>query len=270
MAGSAFYKQLQDFAQTTAIKAGKLLLKEQKTVTVAKKKDIRDVATTADLKSEALILNEINKKFPDHNIFSEEAGLTDKHSEYTWIVDPLDSTKEYLKGLPPFGVLITCETKDRIVAGCHYVPRTQELFVASHGNGAFEGKERLKLSQVKTLSESVIYSHLPNLKITASQAAPIWETLARLSQTAYRLRATCWDAIALCYIAKGAIDGYCLLFDKGPQWFDIAAGIIVLEEAGGTVTDMFGKPLKHQSLDKGLVASNGKIHEELIQLLNKP
>lgn len=263
------YKKLQTFAEKTAIKAGKLLLKEQNQFTVVKQKDVQDLATSADIKSEKIIIDEIEKRFPNHNIFSEEVGLINKNSDYEWVLDPLDGTKEYARGMSLYCVLISCEKKGKLIASCAYLPRTQELFSASFGNGSFLSKNKLKVTTQDKFSHSFIVTHVANSRVKEPEFTKIWNTTAKTAKQCYRLRPSNYDAPHLCWLALGAYDGYFVLHDKGPKWHDVASSLLVAQEAGAKVTDRFGKPIKDRNLNSGLVVTNGKIHDQLLEIINK-
>ena len=189
----AFYKSLQNFAEDTAIKAGKILLKEQTRFKIVKQKDIQDIATTADLKSEKFIISQIEKEFPKHNILSEEIGFINNNSEFTWVTDPLDGTKEYVKGASDFEVLISCETSKYIIASCLYRPSIDKLFSSSKNVGALENSREITVSKQQKLSHSFIYTHLPSgghkgSMFKEAKFSEIWNYTFEVAQNSYRLR----------------------------------------------------------------------------------
>ncbi|MBI4034839.1 MAG: inositol monophosphatase [Candidatus Chisholmbacteria bacterium] len=261
-------KQLQRFTETTAIKAGKLLLKEQSRARIIQFKDIQDIATTADLKSEKLIITDIKTIFPDHNILSEEAGIIDHKSEYTWVIDPLDGTKEYARGLPTYAVLIACQKGAQIITGCVYVPSSSDLYSAAQGSGAFHNNHSVRISQQSQLNQAIVFSHLPNHRLTDSQFALGWKTVSRIADSSYRLRGTNMDAVSLCWLAQGGIDAYIVPFAKGPNWWDLAPGLLIAQEAGAKITDLKGKPVNPHNLNQGIIASNIHLHPQLLRVLN--
>lgn len=269
MPSPTYYKRLQNFAEKTAIKAGKLLLKEQDKVTIVKYKDKQDIATTADLKSEKLIISEIEKAYPKHSIFSEEIGLINNNSQYTWVVDPLDGTQQYAKGLPLFAVLISCETQTNIISSCVHIPKTHEIYSAAHKCGSFDSGKKLKVSNQSRLSHSIVYTHPLSNKVKEPEFSRLWKLTAKAINSCYRVRPTIYDAQILSWLAKGALDAYFLLHDTGAMWWDIASGLLIAKEAGAKITDRFGKPIKPGNLEKGIVVSNGKIHDQLLKLLNE-
>ena len=269
----AFHKSLQNFAEDTAIKAGKILLQEQTRFKIVKQKDIQDIATTADLKSEKFIISQIEKKFPHHNILSEEIGSINNNSQFTWIIDPLDGTKEYVKGLPEFEVLISCETSKDIIASCLYRPSTNKLFSSSKDVGAFEDRKEITISKRQKLSHSFISTHLPSgghkgSMFKEAEFTKIWNYTSKIAENSYRLRGSSFNAYNLCLLAKGIFDGYFIFHNFADNWWDISAGLLIAKEAGAKITDLAGKPLKHKTTRGGLLVSNGKIHDQLLKLLN--
>jgi len=260
-------KTLQQFAVKTALKAGSYLLEHQSKARVVENKDVRDIATTADLGSEKIIVREIKKKFPNHNIKSEELGFIDNGSIYTWVIDPLDGTKEYAADIPIFGVLITCETKLEILAGCAYFPKTDEVYSAAKGIGSFKKTRKLRVSSKSTLEKSIVACKSPTNRLSLRQADHWWKAMIKVQRSVYRIRPSHFDANYLCWLAMGGIDGYFLLDEGGPEWHDIAAGLLVAKEAGAKITDLNGKEIVPDNRKAGIVVSNGRIHDQLISLL---
>lgn len=264
-----FYHRLQTFAEKTAVKAGQLLLKEKQQATIKKHKLGEDFATSADYASEKLIISEISKHFPKHNIVSEEIGTINNDSEYTWVIDPLDGTKEYFVGIPFYSVLLSCQDKHHLLVGCCFTPETGELYSASLGNGAFQDKTPLHVSSKEKLSRAIVVSHPPNSFVSNDQFSLAWKTIINVAKNTYRLRPSHWDAQFVCWLAKGAVDAYFITHSAGPRWYDIASGLTIAQEAGAKVTDKHGKPLKVGSIENGFVVSNGLIHDELLKIINQ-
>lgn len=257
-----------EFTKKLSQEVGKILLKGQKTVQIEKYKDRQDIVTNIDLQSEELLIKNIEKKFPNHNILSEEKGIIDKNSLYTWFIDPLDGTKEYLRGLPNFNINITLETSKETLLAVVCVPKTNDIYSAVKNKGAFENKNKIKVSEENKLRNSFIYTHLPNYKMEQDKAKEAWSDLEKMSRSCYRLRSFQADIISLCWLAKGAVDGQILLTKK-EKWWDVSGGILMVQEAGGKVTDLKGKPIKNRDTSQGIVASNKKIHNQLIKILHK-
>lgn len=265
---NAHYLHCLESARRIARGAGKILTdyygRELKTKS---KSDALDIVTDADEASEQYILSQLQKSFPNHGYLSEESGESKGSSEFRWIIDPLDGTKEFSRGLPIYNVSIALEYRNAIVVGVVYRPASNELYAASRGNGAFFHGKPIHVSVESSLPKSFVWTHLPNMK-DPDRFDAAWNTLGVLAKHVYRLRESSEDVTNLCWLAKGACDGHVLLM-KGPKWWDVAAGILMVEEAGGKVTDMYGNTIKNRDLSKGLVASNGKVHEKLLRLIRK-
>lgn len=259
-------------AQEAAVKAGDFLKQYQPKVTVKKYKDLGDIQTDADLKAEKIISQIITKSFPQHNIFSEEAGLTDKHSEYTWTIDPLDGTKEYIRGRSIFLTLVSLETKSDLLVGCVYNPNTKNIFSAAKGNHAFKNfKQKLSVSKTSQLKHAIIAVTLPTYVLKEPKFSQNWQFIRSLAQKTYRVRGFQFDALNICHTAQGAMEGFCCFTDTqfGPKWWDIAASLTIAQEAGAKITDLSGKPLKNQDLTNGIVVTNGLIHHQLLRMINQ-
>lgn len=263
----SFSQRLQRFAENTALKAGKLLVAEKQRATVTKHKLGEDFATSTDYASEKLIITEIEKNFPTHNIYSEEAGAINNGSEFTWVIDPLDGTKEYFRGIPLYSVLLSCQDEKQLIASCCYTPETNELYSASLSNGSFQDNVRLRVSSTNKLSRSTVVAHPPNSFVSADQSSLAWKTIVKVAKKIYRIRPSHWDAQFLCWLAKGAIDAYFITHTAGPRWYDIASGLLIAQEAGAKITDKYGKPLKLGVIDNGIVVSNGHIHQQLLNVI---
>lgn len=269
MSPSINLKKSLKVAEEAARKAGGFLTENQDKVEVLKFKEREDILTNIDLEAEKIIIEAISKEFPKHNIHSEEAGIINNHSEYTWVIDPLDGTKEYYRGLPYYSSCIACEKKDEILLACVFIPEANELFSAAKGFGAYKnGKTKLQVSEQERLSHAIIAAHPPNYKVKEPEFTQTWQILARMAKSSFRLRPTAYDNIILCYLAKGGFDGYFVLFEEGPQWWDIAPGLLIVQEAGGKVTNRHNQKIKNESLKGGIVASNGRIHQQLIKILS--
>lgn len=265
-----FSRQLQQFAETTAVKAGKFLLHHQPQAAIVKHKtDLQDIATTADLGSEKIIIAEIKTRFPQHNIVSEEIGLINHHSDYTWVIDPIDCTKEYFRGLPTYGVLLSCEDKNHTLAGCVHIPKINETYSAALSNGTFKNGSQIEVSSQSQLSRAFIFTHIPNTNLNSLQFHRQWQKLGQVVSQSYRVRSNVFDAQSICWLAGGAIDAFFLLdqVTKVKHW-DIAASLIIAQEAGAKISDCKGNPLQHGDYSRGLIISNGRLHPQLLKILN--
>lgn len=261
--------KLQKEAELLARKAGNILLEyRNKAIVKTRKSDYLDIVTDADLASEKFLLTEINKRHPTHNILSEETGNKNIQSEFTWVIDPLDGTKEYIRGTPMFNVSIAIEYNGEVIVGVVFRPETNELYSASLGNGSFLNGRKLKVSQTDKITNSIIYTDLPHRKDLKKEISLTLNIINNLIPKSGRVRTFQEDAAILCWLAFGALEGH-LLAINGPHWWDVAPGILIAKEAGGKITDTEGNEIKNRNLSKGLIASNGKIHDQLLNIIKK-
>lgn len=266
-----FYQQLREDAEYIAERAGQLLKRYQRTATVVVQKDIGDFATTADLASEKLIRTYIQKNYPDHSIMGEEGGLTDKHSQYLWIIDPLDGTKEYARGVKEYNCLIAIERNSQLVVGVIQRNGLDELYSAARSQGATKDRKSIRVSTVSDNKLCHIGYHLPvgSSRFDREKVAKHFPLLKQLTFTCYRLR-PCWDdAKALGYVASGILDAHIISAELPTSWHDVAAGLLLVQEAGGRVTHLDGGELIPHDMSRGFLASNGPLHDTLIKLIGK-
>ncbi len=219
-----------------------------------------DIVTEADRMSEKILITEIGRKFPDHNILSEESREIKKGSRYRWIIDPLDGTTNYAHGFPVFCVSIALEKEGEIITGVVYNPVSEELFVAEKGEGAFMNGSSISVSKTTKISRSLLATGFPY---------DIWRDpnnninyFGGMALEAQAIRRAGSAALDLAHTAAGRFDGFWEL--KLHPW-DTAAGWLLVNEAGGTITDIFGNPYRLDS--PGILASNGKIHDSMIRIL---
>ncbi|AFM24004.1 inositol monophosphatase family protein [Desulfomonile tiedjei] len=225
-------------------------------------KDTIDIVTDADHASEDFILGEIRKRFPEHDILTEETITEKKGSDWLWVVDPLDGTVNFSHGYPAFCVSIALMQNETIVLGAVYDPLRQETFSAIRGQGAFMNGNRIQVSTAETLSRSLVATGFPYDRAYS----PI-NNVAEFNQIVTKvqgMRRGGSAALDLSYVACGRLDGFWEL--KLKPW-DMAAGILLVEEAGGIITDRYGKPTSVYT--NNIVASNSRIHPLLLELLAK-
>lgn len=259
------YIDLQRDAKFIVEQASNQLQKLQRSAHIIKQKDEVDIATNADTASEELIIDFIHEKHPTHGYYSEEKGSKKGASKFTWVIDPLDGTKEYLMGLPDFGCLVAIEHKGQIIVGIAKI-MPHELYVCSKGNGAFLNSVSIQVSS-NTLDKAFVSFHIPIKRINTSQLHHDMKILEILIQNVYRVRATNFDAKALGYVARGIYVAH-IIPPNLPQWYDVAPTLLLVEEAGGKVTDLSGKSIRNRNLSHGIVASNGLVHDDLLAIIN--
>jgi len=220
-----------------------------------------NLVTVADKKSEELIVAGILSRFPTHSILAEESGSTQPGSAVQWVIDPLDGTTNFAHGYPVYCVSIGVEVNGEMECGVVYDPVRDELFTAGHGQGAFCNGERLRVSGVRQLSHALLITGFPyNFRERLDTVVGQFREFLVASQAVRRGGAAALD---LCYIAAGRLDGFWELF---LQPWDTAAGRLILEEAGGRVSNFAGS--RYSIYEKEILASNGLIHDEMLAVLS--
>jgi myo-inositol-1(or 4)-monophosphatase len=219
-----------------------------------------DLVTRIDRRSEAAILGVIGRAFPAHGVLAEEGGSSTGDGEHLWVVDPLDGTTNYSRGFPFFCVSVGLARAGRVVVGAVYQPLLDELFTAVRGRGAFLNGKRLQVSGQARLDQAFLATGFP-YDIRRSRRNNL-DNFARFATRCLAVRRAGAAALDLAYVAAGRFDGFWEL--KLRPW-DIAAGSLLIEEAGGRITGMGGNAWRLQVRD--VVASNGLIHGEVLAVL---
>jgi myo-inositol-1(or 4)-monophosphatase len=218
-----------------------------------------DLVTEADRSSEKLIISRIREQFPEHDIVGEEGTRRETGSPYRWYVDPLDGTTNFAHGFPVFCVSIGLEHKGELIAGVIYDPTRDELFKAEKGSGAYLNGARMHVSKTQHLSESLLATGFPSHKRHKNPNIHFYHQVTLRSHGVRRAGSASLD---LANVASGRIDGF-WEFNLNP--WDTAAGVVLVREAGGTVTRYDGSPFRIDSRET--FATNGIIHEELRALM---
>ena len=251
-----------DFAIELARAAGDVLKHYMSREKRVELKGFANLVTVADKESEELIIGRIRDRYPNHAILAEESGASGSSDagQGKWIIDPLDGTTNFAHQYPFFCVSIGFEREGEIQCGAVYDPWRDEMFTAERGHGAFMNGHPLTVSDADMLRSALIMTGFPygfreKIKTVVSQ----FEAFLRESQAVRRGGSAALD---LCYIAVGRVDGFWEL-DLHP--WDTAAGIVILEEAGGRVTDFSGNPFSIYGNE--ILASNGQIHQEMVKVL---
>ncbi len=253
-------RKLVKLSRELARQAGKILLdKKNKRGRVMLKGRV-DLVTDADLASENLIVDNIRKKFPDHAILAEEGHDKEVESEYRWIIDPLDGTTNYAHDFPFYCVSIGLEYKGEMVVGVVYDPERDEMFHAYQGGSAYLNKRKIMVSGQTNIEKSLLATGFP-YDIGTSREDNL-KQFRNFAKTARGVRRAGSAALDLCYLACGRFDGFWEL--KLHPW-DTAAGIVIVTEAGGKVSNFEGK--KYSIFDKYILASNGAIHNKMVKVL---
>ncbi len=251
---------LKNFITKISRGAGDILKEKFRNVGYVKFKDgLNDPVTDADYASEDYLISNIKKKFPEHEILSEEGGVGGSNGgDYLWILDPLDGTSNFSKDVPMFCVSVALAYKKEVIAGVVYDPIHEELFFAEKGKGAFLNGEKIEISKVSNPKKSQLSLALGGLDDGAVRK------LRGFSKHGFRkIRAFGSAALALTYFAAGRSDAYIC---SGCHLWDVAAGIVIAREAGAKVTSECDK--KWDIDCNEIVAANKDLHRELIKALN--
>lgn len=220
-----------------------------------------DLVTEADRASERLVVERLRTHFPSHGIVAEEGGGHESSSEFRWYVDPLDGTTNFAHGFPVFNVTLALEQAGEIVAGVVFDPTRQELFTAEKGGGAYLNNRRIQVSKAQRLEDSLVATGFPSRRRHLNVNIHFYYQLAMITHGVRRAGAA---AIDLAYVACGRLDAF---WEFGLNPWDMAAGLLLIEEAGGRTSDMRGAPSSVQG--PHLLADNGALHEEIVQLFGK-
>lgn len=260
-------EQLQlflDVAISAAIQSGAMVREFWgNKLAIAEKSRSGDLVTEVDKKSEEIILNIIRRHFPNHNILAEESGkLEEGENDYLWVIDPLDGTTNYAHGYPLSCISIGLLIKGKPRVGVVYNPLYQELWSAATGKGATLNHQPIKVSEIKELSKSLLVTGFAyDRRETIDNNYAEFCYLTHLTQGVRRSGSAALD---LAHVACGRFDGY---WERGIKLWDIAAGIVILEEAGGKITAYDGSKIDFNS--GRILATNGYIHQVLSKTLLK-
>lgn len=217
-----------------------------------------DLVTEADHKAEQKIKEVLEGAFPGYGMLAEEGGRLSDGGEFRWIVDPLDGTTNYVHGLPIFATSIALEREGEVLLGVVYDPMADELFAAERGDGAALNGHPIRVSDTDELKQALVATGLPHDHQDVPAALDLFGRFAVLTRSLRRLGSAALD---MCYVAAGRLDGY---YERGIKAWDIAAGSLILEEAGGKATDYQGRELDLEGEE--VVASNGLLHRDLISV----
>ena len=228
---------------------------------ITNKEGINNPVTEADHAAEKAIFEVIKKDFPTHFILSEEAGEIKMDSEYKWIIDPIDGTINFANGIPICCVSIGVEHNGKMVMGAVYNPLMNEFYFAEKGMGASLNDKKIVVSSKEKVINSCLVTGFPYTYLdTPNGPLQVFEKLIRKGVPVRRLGSA---AIDLCWVAAGRFDGF---YEHKLQAWDSAAGFLIVEEAGGKVTDFNGN--YYSVYQPGLIATNGLIHDELLAIVN--
>ncbi len=252
-------KNYLQVAMETAEAAGRLLLAEfDRPRTIAYKSEV-DIVTEADRNSEEFIVERLHASFPQHSVVAEEGSQRTGTSEYCWYVDPLDGTTNFAHGYRLFCVSLALVRGEEILVGVVYDPVHQEMFRAVQGEGAWLNDRRIRVSTAPRLNESLVATGFPTRKRHKNPNVLYYH---RFTMLTHGVRRDGSAALDLCYVACGRFDGF---WELQLNPWDTAAGVLLVREAGGLVTDFHGRP--YRLACEEILAANPHIHAEMQQVL---
>ncbi len=251
-----------DYLETLARRAGEILRAGYNKEHKVDYKGVIDLVTEVDHQSEAFLLDEVRRDFPSHHIFSEERGVIQGNNDHIWYIDPLDGTVNYAHQVPIFSVSIAYASNGTVSLGAVYDPMRGEMFLAERGKGAWLNGRPLKVSGVTELQKSLLVTGFPyDAWNTEQDNFANFVKFAKMTQGVRRLGSAALD---LCYVAAGRFDGFWELALK--PW-DVAAGGLICEEAGGKVTNVRGEA-DYISPPQSVVAAAPGIHAKMLDVLH--
>ncbi len=220
-----------------------------------------DFVTNSDKKVEQILIDELQKARPNYSVLSEEIGKINNDESFRWIIDPIDGTSNFLHGVPHFAISLGLEQNKEIICGIIYDPIKDELFSAEKGNGSYLNNQRMRVSARSKLKDCIIFTGGP--KISAKDRELSLKEYNKFSTKILTpIRKMGSASLDLAYVAAGRCDGF---WQRNLNYWDIAAGIILVKEAGGYITDFEGK--NEYIENKNILATNSLINEEMIEVL---
>ena len=222
-----------------------------------------DFVTVSDKRVEKILIDELQRARPNYSILSEEIGLIKKDEEFKWIIDPIDGTANFLHGVPHFGISIGLEHNKEIICGIIYDPIKNEMFFAEKGNGSYLNDQRMRVSARSKLMDCIIFTGGPSFKSNDEDIKLSLKEYEKFSsKVGTPLRKMGSASLDMAYVAAGRCDGF---WQRILNYWDIAAGIILVKEAGGFVTDFNGNDKYIEN--KNILVTNSKINEQMIEIL---
>lgn len=255
---------LDRFIQDITREAGSRIRRNFGKVTTGKTKSARgDIVTRVDYEAEDVLISAIRKKYPYHSIVSEEAGDLPGKSPYTWIIDPLDGTNNFAGQIPMFCVLVALAKQNSIVASATYDPIHDEFFYARKGQGSYVNGRSIHVSQTTEFDEMRI--NLSNVRLRSSlETFAHWRSIFALYTTYFQRFGSA--GLSMAYVACGRSDAYII---GGAYPWDIAAGALLIREAGGRISTLEGLRWQWRDQNQRVVAANPKLHRKLMKLLTQ-
>jgi myo-inositol-1(or 4)-monophosphatase len=242
------------------VRAGDLQMAKFGTGVRVEKKGAIDLVTEVDLEVERMFRAMIDERFPDHDVLAEEFGGGVKRASHRWVFDPLDGTTNFAHGVPIFCASLALEIDGQAVVAAVYDPNRRELFTAEAGVGSWMNGQRLKVSVTTTVLESILVTGFPyNIHQNTEEFVKVFAQVLKHARAVRRLGSA---AVDICWVAAGRMDGF---WEASLKAWDMRAGALILQEAGGKVTAMDGKEWDPYRGD--ILATNGQIHDEVLRIL---
>jgi len=220
-----------------------------------------DFVTASDKQVEKILIDELQKARPNYSILSEEVGEINNDESFKWIIDPIDGTANFLHGIPHFAISIGLEHEGEIICGIVYDPIKDEMFVAEKGNGAYLNNKKIRVSSRSQLKDCIIFTGGPK-KEAKNRDLALKEYNNFSSKVLLPIRKLGSASLDMAYVAAGRCDGF---WQRNLNYWDIAAGIILVKESGGFVTDFLGENKYKEN--KTILVTNSKINNEMIEVL---
>ena len=220
-----------------------------------------DFVTASDIQVEKILIDELQKARPNYSILSEEVGEINNDESFKWIIDPIDGTANFLHGIPHFAISIGLEHEGEIICGIVYDPIKDEMFVAEKGNGAYLNDKKIRVSSRSQLKDCIIFTGGPK-KEAKNRDLALKEYNNFSSKVLLPIRKLGSASLDMAYVAAGRCDGF---WQRNLNYWDIAAGIILVKESGGFVTDFLGENKYKEN--KTILVTNSKINNEMIEVL---
>ena len=220
-----------------------------------------DFVTASDKKVEKTLIEELQKARPDYSILSEEAGEISNDKSFKWIIDPIDGTSNFLHGIPHFAISVGLEHNGEIICGIIYDPIKDEMFTAEKGNGSYLNNQRIRVSSRSKLKDCMLFTGGPK-KQSKDRELALKEYYNFSTKVLIPIRKLGSASLDIAYVAAGRCDGF---WQRNLNYWDIAAGIILVKESGGFVTDFYGENKYLEN--KTILVTNSKINKEMIEIL---
>lgn len=250
-------------ARAAALSGGQVLKKGFRKKKAYQKKGFIDLVTEWDFKAQATVVDELRPHFPDFDFLVEEEGVERRSSPFCWILDPLDGTTNFVHGFPFYCLSLALYYQDFPLLGIVYNPELKETYWARTGAGAFLNGRPIHVSSWSTVAQSLLATGFPYNIGTAHE--PIMKRLGQVLTRAQGVRRPGSAALDLCLVARGVFEGF---WEQNLKPWDTAAGVLIVQEAGGRVTDFSNRPFQNHK--KQILATNGLVHQEMVNLLKIP